>query len=438
MDYLDIKKLRERQNQLVSEARGYTDQIKDDTPAEEVRELEVKFDQHMVEVDEIEERIARAQRLEAAEDRMNNRPADESRRPGASDNRSARSADEQNGDDNATQWDETLAFRTFAAFGQGAVPVEHRALLHPSQLENRALDHLPAEIRGLVVGTPASGGYLVPEGFSNELERFMVAYGPMLDPGVTRELNTASGNQIPWPTVDDTANTSEAHAEGGAVTDDGNADPAFGQRMLNAYVYDSEIVRVSIELLQDSFNDLESLLGELLGERLGRGGNARLTTGTGTDEPNGIANATTGVTAAGAAAITFDEIIDLIHSVDPAYRSAPSCAMMFRDSTLQALRKIKDGDGNYLWSAPNAQSREPANIWGYPYVVNQAMPAATTGNNSIVFGDMRKYVVRKVGGISVFRFDEKYMNELEIGFMAFHRIDGEIINTAALRTLTQA
>lgn len=438
MDRSEIKKLREKQNEIIAEARNYTDQVKDDTPVEEQRELESKFDKAMEDVDAIEAKIDRGLKLIEAEERANREPVDPNRRPGSQDNRSSVSGSDQGDPENQQKWDAELAFRTFAAFGPDAVPQEHRSLLQPAQ---RGLDlgHIPAEVRALVVGTPASGGYLVPEGFSNELERFQVMFGPMLDPGVTRELVTQSGNKIPWPTVDDTGNTSALHTEGSAVTDDGGADPTFAERELDAYVYDSEIVRVSVELLQDSFNELPSLLGELLGERLGRGGNTILTTGTGTSQPHGIATAASaGVTTASATAITFDEIIDLIHSVDPAYRNGGSVRFMFNDSTLSALRKIKDGQGNYLWSAPNAQSGEPANIWGVPYTINQAMASIATGNDSVLFGDFRKYVVRKVGGISVFRFDEKYMNELEIGFMAYHRIDGELINTSAIKKLTQA
>ena len=277
----------------------------------------------------------------------------------------------------------------------------------------------------------------MPQGFQSEIEREMLAWGPMLDPGVTRELLTSSGNNIKWPTVDDTTSTAAIHTEGGAVTDDGGNDPTFGEKDLDAYVYDSEIVRISIELLQDSFTNMDALLGSLLGERLGRASNTALTTGTGSSQPNGITTAASSdTTAASATAVTFDEIIDLIHDVDPAYRASGSLRFMFNDTTLSALRKIKDGDGNYLWQQADARTGEPATIFGYPYVINQAMPAMTTGLKAIVFGDFSKYVVRKVTGINVVRMNELFAANLQVGFMAYNRIDGELINTNAVKAIT--
>tara|TARA_A100001201_G_C4095729_1_gene203685 strand:+ start:3585 stop:4904 length:1320 start_codon:yes stop_codon:yes gene_type:complete len=430
--------IREKQSQIMAEARTILDNVDNDTP-EARTEAESKFDAAMVDFDNLE---AEAGRLEAEQTRNNQlqsarerlESADQSRIPG---NRSSAESRDVDPDPDAAQWTEDLAFRTFALHGASALPPEARALLRTGfNPRGHVNQNLPAEIRTLVAGTGSAGGFTIPEGFQAELEKAMLAFGPMLNPAVTRELVTPSGNKIPWPTVDDTGNTGEFHAEGSAVTDDGGADPVFGQRELDAFVYDSEIVKASIELLSDTFMNMEGVLGELLGERLGRIGNAVLTTGTGSGQPNGIVTAASvGVTAASATAVTFDEIIDLIHSVDPAYRQAPTLRFMFNDTTLGVLRKIKDGDGNYLWQQADARAGEPASIFGYAYTVNQAMPAMTTGLDSILFGDMNKYVVRKVEGTTVFRFGEKYMNELEIGFMAYNRFDGELINTGAVRKL---
>jgi HK97 family phage major capsid protein len=259
----------------------------------------------------------------------------------------------------------------------------------------------------------------------------------MYDPGVTRELNTSSGNQINIPTVDDTSKSAALHTEGSALTDDGSEDVTFAQKRLDAYVYDTEFVKFSMELAQDSIFNVESLLGELLGERLGRKANSILTTGTGSSQPNGIVTASSaGVTAAAVAAITCDELLDLVHSVDPAHRGGPKVRFMFNDSTLKAIRKLKDGNGQYIWQMGNIQQGAPANLLGYSYSINQAMASLATGNKTVLFGNMDKYIVRKIGGPVLGVMRERFWPDL--GIAGLIRLDGELVDTAAVKHIVQA
>ena len=182
---------------------------------------------------------------------------------------------------------------------------------------------------------------------------------------------------------------------------------------------------------------MESLLGSLLGERLGRIANSKLTTGSGSSDVEGIVtNSAAGKTAASATAITSDEIIDLIHSVDPAYRQSTSSAIMMNDSTLAAVRKLKDGDGNYLWSLGSYTQGVPQTVLGYPVVVNQAMASMTTGNKTMLFGDMSKFYVRKVGAPALYVARERFAPDF--GILGFIRFDGVLANTAAIKHLVQA
>ena len=246
-----------------------------------------------------------------------------------------------------------------------------------------------------------------------------------------------SGNIINIPTVNDTAVTAGAHSEGVQMTDDGGKDATFGTKQLAAHVYDTEWVRFSFELASDSIFNMENLLGSLLGERLGRIANSQLTIGDGTGDPNGIVTASTlGKTAAAVAAVTNDELIDLIHSVDPAYRGAPKVGFQFNDLTLAALRKLKDGNGNYIWTMGNIQNGVPDTIHGYRYKINQAMAGLATGEKSIIFGDHGKYFVRKVGSPAIGVKRETYWPDL--GIAGLVRIDGELSDTAAVKHLIQA
>src|SRR5690606_11276142 len=151
----------------------------------------------------------------------------------------------------------------------------------------------------------------------------------MNDGGIVRRIETATGNAIPWPTLDDTSN------KGSLLTENTQVNPqdlTFNTKTLNAYKYSSDLILVSNELLQDSALDVESIIRMALAERIGRILNEHFTTADGSSKPHGIVTASSlGVTAASQSAITADELIDLEHSVDPAYRSDPSCRFMFND-----------------------------------------------------------------------------------------------------------
>ena len=201
-------------------------------------------------------------------------------------------------------------------------------------------------------------------------------------------INDKSGNTFNIPTIDDTSVTAEAHTEGMQPTDDGGKDATFGQKTLSAFAFNTEWVCWSAELNADSVLNMESFLGRLLGESMARIANSKLTTVSGSSDVEGIVtNSAAGVTAASATAVTADEIIDLIHSVDPAYR-VRNVTFMTNDSTLAAVRKLKDGDGNYLWQMSNYWAGVPQNLLGYNVVVNQDMDSIVTAKKMILFGDM--------------------------------------------------
>jgi HK97 family phage major capsid protein len=260
----------------------------------------------------------------------------------------------------------------------------------------------------------------------------------MYDEAICNVLNTASGNPIDFPTVDDTSVTISQHTEAAAMTDDGSKDVTFGKMTLNAFAYDTSWVQISMELLADSNINVEQLIGSLLGERIARRVNTELTTGDGTGDPNGIVTASAaGKTAASTTAFTADEVIDLLHSVDPAYRASPKCRFMMHDSVLAAARKLKDGNGQYIWSLGDIRGNAPATLLGQPYSINQAMSSTfTTGQKLILFGDFSKYYVRKVGSPVIGVRREYYWPN--IGLAGVVRLDGDLIQSSAVKHLKLA
>ena len=330
-------------------------------------------------------------------------------------------------DEEADRDEYRKAFASYVIRGMMELEPEQRSRL-------RAGWRGETEARAQGVGTASAGGYLVPEGYQAEIIRVMKDFGAVIN--VARVLTTDTGNELPWPTVDDTAQVGALLAENTQVAEQ---DVTLGTKQLDAYKYTSKLVRVSWELLQDSAFDVEDLLRDLLGERVGRIQNQHFTTGTGTAQPNGIVTgATSGVTAAGVAAITGDELISLVHSVDRAYRFSPRARFMMSDAALASIRKLKDSDGQYLW-VPGLRAGETDTLLGFPVEINTDMAVPATGVKSVLFGDFfAGYVVRLVRGFQLIRLDERYADYFQSGFVGFSRADGEVVNTAAYKALTQA
>lgn len=409
---MNIKQMREQQAKLVAEARTYYDEV---ATADESRakELEASYDKAMAEHDRLEKLIQKEERLAAAE--------------AALDEPETRTPDRNPTPVTVETTDEArkAAFKAWLQRGVSGLSAEQR------QIAERAMANIPEEVRAQST-TTTSGGYTIPEGFLPEITKAMKAWGPMLDPGITRVLVTATGNPLPWPTMDDTAQKGAILGENVQI---GEQDITFGQKQLDAYMYTSKLIRVSYQLLQDSAFNVESeIIRPAFGERLGRIGNEHLTTGTGVGQPNGIVTASSaGITAAVGGAVSFDDIIDLEHSVDPAYRRSPGVRFMFNDSTLKYLRKLKDGDGNYLWQPADARTGAPASVLAYPYSVNQDMASIGGSTKPIIFGDFNKYIVRIVRDMTMLRLTERYADYLQVGFFAFMRMDGELSDTAAIK-----
>jgi HK97 family phage major capsid protein len=295
------------------------------------------------------------------------------------------------------------------------------------------------EIRAAAgIGTGSAGGYLVPQGFRQSIVEKMKAYGAVQQ--VATVLNTNTGAVLPWPTNDDTGNVGALLAENTAAAEQ---DVTLGTAQLGAYKYTSKLVRVSLEFLQDvDWLDVEGFLQRKFAERLGRIHNQHLTTGTGSSQPQGIVTgAVSGVTAAGVAVFTADELIDLQHSVDPAYRNERS-KFMLSDTALKLARKLKDSQNRYLFQPGGVDGTAagmPDTIAGSSYVVNQDMAVPATGVKSVLYGDFQAgYVVRLVKAFELIRLEERFAEFGQTAFIAFDRLDGLVQDNSAYKALTQA
>ena len=276
----------------------------------------------------------------------------------------------------------------------------------------------------------------MPSEMLPQLIKSMAAWGPMYAEDVCTVITTTGGGSITMPTVNDVAVTADAApAQGVTLTDTGAKDVVFAQKQLDAFAFQTQWLRISKELADDSILAMESLIADLLGERLGRVANLQLTTGTGAGAPQGVVGASSlGVTAASATALTADELIDIVHRVDPAYRAGPKVAYMFNDAILNIARKMKaSGTGEYIWQMGNIQQGVPATLNGYRYHINQAMASSLALTaRSVLFGDFSKYFVRKVGAPLVGALQDKDFWP-GFGMAGWIRFDGELGDNAAIR-----
>lgn len=324
------------------------------------------------------------------------------------------------------------AYDIYLRRGSSQLTVEHRNVLAKYRVD--------MEARAQSVGTDSEGGFTVPEGFAGFITETMNDFSGLLGAasgaGGPQLLTTASGNTIPFPTNDDTGNAGVILAENAAVTD---LDTVFGERTLTAFMYTSRLIRVSLQLLQDEAVNLQAYLGNILGKRLGRAVSPHFAVGTGSGEPTGVATAAFdgAVDISAGAGITHIDLLDIEHALDPAYRRR-GAQWVFNDSTLRAIKGLLDTNLRPLWLpadvATLAQGGAGPMLMGYGYIVDQGMESIVIGDRPIVFGDLSEFIIRVVLGVNLFKFEERFMDNLQKGFMGYARYDSNLIDTQAVVT----
>jgi len=279
----------------------------------------------------------------------------------------------------------------------------------------------------MVTATSGRGSQWVPQEWSNQLIQSLVLQTALFD--VAQVLDTQDGTTLNLPASTADEATALVAQEGSYTT----PNPTTASVTLSAYKY-GHIVKVSEELLADSIIDLPSYVRNQVSRFVGNQIGAVLATGDGSSKPTGIATATTGVTAAGATAVTADELLDLQHSVAAPYRA--NGAFFVNDTFLRNVRKLKgSGSGDYLLQ-PGLSAGAPATLLGSPVYIEQlATPAA----NAVpcVYGDPNGFVVRRTP-VEIKVLNETFADTGHVGFRVSMRIDSKIADSAALRKLVQA
>jgi HK97 family phage major capsid protein len=282
--------------------------------------------------------------------------------------------------------------------------------------------------------TTTEGGFAVQSDVARTIIDAMKAFGGMRE--AAEVLVTEMGNPMSFPGSDGTSETGELIAENTTAT---GADPVFTSVSLNVFKYSSKIVAVPFELLQDAQVDIEAFVRNRLVQRVGRITNAHFTTGTGSGQPRGVVTGaalgkagTTGQTVT----VIFDDLVDLVHSVDPEYRRSPRARFMMNDLSLRTVRKLKDSQGRpiFLPGFDGLAGAMPDSLLGYPVTVNQDVAVMAANAKSILFGDFSKYMIRDALQLQLFRFsDSAYAKLGQVGFLMWARSGGNLLDTTAIK-----
>lgn len=381
-------------------------------------EISAKFDAIMADIDLLGKEVERVERSERLAKELED-PIPLGGTPAAAGAYDADGVDPKIAE--AQQRSYRSAFRTYLRRGVQALTQDQLTVLRS---QGRSTEYRGDQDN---VSGPA-GGYLIPQGFQRELEVAMKQFGGMR--AAARIITTGTGNVMPWPTTNDT------NVRGRRLGPNAVANPAvvqgqvFGQVPFGAWTYTSDVIRIPNELLNDSAFDLEAEVRDRFAERIGRIQNDEFTNLVASSSgPTGfVPVARVGVTGktGEATSISYDDVIDLEHAVDPAYRAGS--AYMMHDNTFAALRKLKDSQGRPLFGV-GINEGDPDRLNGYPYVLNQDMPQMAANAKSLAFGLWSKYIIRDVQGSAVvLRLTEKFAEQNETAFVAFLRSDGQLVD----------
>lgn len=316
---------------------------------------------------------------------------------------------------------------------EGSISVRDAVALYLRNGANVSAEQAVAIRNAMSTTTSSEGGYTVPSEIAALVIDKLKAFGGMRE--VATILSTATGVAMNWPTSDGTADVGEIVGQNTAAS---AGDVTFGTVGLNPFYYSSKKIALPLELIQDSAIDVIAYVIDRLATRIARIQNTHFTVGAGTTLPDGvIPRSGTGKTGTTGQTLTviYDDLIDLIHSVNRAYRKGGR--FMLNDLSLAVVRKLKDTTGRPIWTPGEETITDgpAATLCGYAYSINDDMATMAANAKSIAFGDFSKYTIRDIAGTTrIQRFDDSAFALLnQVGFCGWTRSGGNLLDTAAVK-----
>lgn len=297
-----------------------------------------------------------------------------------------------------------------------------RAALDAADLSSNGEELILSRAQGNATG--GAGGYTVPQSFSYRLEAALKLANPLRT--VAQVLTTPDGRALPWPLTDDTANSGQLLAEN--TVEPSATAVAFSSVTLGAYKFTSGMLKLSNELVEDSGLDIAQEIARLAGLRIGRAEAPYFLNGTGTAQPRGFLQDAPAVSTGTANTLTWDDVIALKHSVDPAVR-AMGAAFLMSDAIFATLTKQKNSSGQYFYFAGTGGGSAVPHIDGDPVVIFPSMSGTVaTGNTVAAYGDFSRFVVRDVGELRVSVLNELYADYDQVGVVVRRRTDSRLLD----------
>lgn len=438
-----LEEMQGKRHKLARDARAILDKAEADG-GELKPEMRTDFDRIAGELDELDADIARHQRAKALGDAEHVEQTDEQRAADAKADRDRidehrRRNGGETGDIAGLGSERAIAdaLNEYRKLTYGGVPQnadEFRGAffkyMTATSGELRAMG--ADEFRVLSTATNPGGGYIVPATF----ERTLIEYAR--DFGVMRQLasvqTTATGEKITQP-AEDTHGVATWLATNAAYAE---SDETFAVVTLDAFKAGT-LMRVAEELLQDASFDLEAYIARQYAARIGILENTAYVAGDGVGKPTGVVtSAPVGRTQPAGNTATLangDELVRLYHSVIQAYRNRGSWLM--KDATAMSVRLLKDGQGQYIWR-PGLTEGAPDVLLGRPVYTDPDMPAMAANAKAVLFGDFSYYVIRDVQGVGIQRLVELFAGNGQVGFRGYHRTEGKLVNTNAVKALANS
>ena len=282
----------------------------------------------------------------------------------------------------------------------------------------------------LSVGVNEDGGYLVPTEFENQIVQGLDEANVVRT--IAKRISTAAERKVP---IAATPSVATWVPENGAIPE---SSVTFTQKTLDAFKL-TNLIKVSVELLADSMFDIEAYLASEFARALGVAEEEAFCVGDGDGRPTGIFDpdngADLGITTSSGTAISFDDVISLVYSLKTPYRR--NAVFLMNDSTVAAIRKLKDANGQFLWQ-PSLMQGQPDRLIGYPLYTSPYVPVIAAGAFTVAFGDFAHYWIADRSGRTLQRLNELYAGNGQVGFLAMQRVDAKVILSEGIKLLKQA
>lgn len=310
--------------------------------------------------------------------------------------------------------EERATLNAFLRGGASALTDEQRAAVRARNTAHNSMS----------TGTDEDGGFLVPDTLDSQILRGVEEANPVRE--VCRIIKSATGAEIGYPTSNNVTQKGRLLGQGAPAV---QVDPVIGFLKMGAFKFTSDMILATMELLEDSAFDLVDYVFTEIAARIGRVESEYNTTGAGGGvAPEGLVTAASlGHTTVLADGFTYDDVMELFHSVHPFYRKSPTTGWMFQDNTLLKFKKLKDGEGRPLW-LPGLTGSDPETINGKKFTLNEDMDNVASSNFSMVFGDFSQFAIRDVGVVRITRLVEKYADTDQLAWVAFKRQDSKLLN----------